>query len=620
MSADEPDLTDAGLLGRRIPLNGTWNLRHTGGYRTADGQATRSAGLLRSDALHRLDDDGRAHLRSLGVRTIVDLRRADERALDPDLVEGVDARLIHVPLIEDLGADAAGDAAGDADDGADGGGDDDEATGGQTAPSPTAEDFTLADVYRLIVEDRGPAIAAVVRTLAAPDALPAIVHCTAGKDRTGIVVALVLAAVGVPDEQVAADFAATGLFLAALSGDGRQQLLRHGAAGGLDPERSAHLLGSDPELILGVLATVRATHGSAAGYLLAHGVTEAELEMLGRQLLDAPHITPSTTSSITPSTTSSSAPSITQSPKEVPMTQTDPTGKTRPSDDHRLVVQLSDIHILPEGQLYGRIDTLEVVAEALRSLENLTVPVDLLLLTGDLADHGQPESYRRLREVVEPAADRLGAQVLYMMGNHDARPAFRQGLLDAEPTEESVDRVMWMDGLRVIGLDSTVPGLHHGEIDQAQLEWLAAELAEPAPLGTIVAVHHPPIYSPLPLLQWLNLTNADQLAEVIDGTDVLLVVAGHTHHTTAGLLGGVPVWVATATAYQSDVLAPGALYRGKPGNAFTRIDVVGGRAYPTQVPIQADPAAEPLYQIDAELIRARLLDTMVAAGRATVAG
>lgn len=273
--------------------------------------------------------------------------------------------------------------------------------------------------------------------------------------------------------------------------------------------------------------------------------------------------------------------------------------------DQRLVVQLSDLHIVPEGeQLHGRVDTTQVVADIFESLEVLDTHVDAVLLTGDLADSADPPSYRRLRSLVEPAAERLGTELVYVMGNHDARPAFRHELLGLPATEEPVDRVAWAGGLRIVALDSTVPGEHHGELDDAQLAWLAAELETPAPLGTIVAVHHPPVFSPVPLLQRLTLLEPERLTAVLDGTDALLVVAGHTHHVTTGLLGRVPVWVATATAYQSDVTAPGRVFRGQLGNAFTRIDVVDGQAYPTLVPLSGGTL--PLYELDTDALEAQL--------------
>ncbi len=252
-----PAPTDGDLLERRIPIPGTWNLRHVGGYPTADGRTTKPYTLMRGDALHLLDDDGQAHLRELSVRTVIDLRRDTEREMHPDLVDGVGARVVNLPLFDaDRGTGATGDLA-----------------------------LSLNDIYRMLVEERGPAIASVVRELATPGALPAVVHCTAGKDRTGVIVALVLSVVGVPDEVIAVDFAATGLFL---SGEQRAAMIAMIASYGMDEERAADLLSSDPVLITEVLASVRRYHGSVAAYLLAQGVSQEEIEALGRELLESP--------------------------------------------------------------------------------------------------------------------------------------------------------------------------------------------------------------------------------------------------------------------------------------------------------------------------------------------
>ncbi len=108
----------------------------------------------------------------------------------------------------------------------------------------------------------------------------------------------------------------------------------------------------------------------------------------------------------------------------------------------------------------------------------------LLVFTGDLADRGEPAAYAQLREMVEPFAARTGAQVVWCMGNHDDRDEYARGLFGAEPSPEVIDRVYEVDGLRIVALDTSVPDYHHGEIGDAQYEWLASVLADPAPLGT----------------------------------------------------------------------------------------------------------------------------------------
>nr|WP_255649046.1 metallophosphoesterase [Frankia sp. ArI3] len=161
------------------------------------------------------------------------------------------------------------------------------------------------------------------------------------------------------------------------------------------------------------------------------------------------------------------------------------------------LIQISDTHIVRSGErLYDKVDTHAVLSAVLAQLEASPLQIGVLLLTGDLADSGDPLAYRRLRELVEPVAARMGVPVLYGMGNHDARGPFRAGLLGVEPTTEPHDYTHWVGDLRVIVLDSTEPGQHGGFLSTAQLGWLADELATPAPAGTVLALHHPPVPSP----------------------------------------------------------------------------------------------------------------------------
>ncbi|MGC0419379.1 metallophosphoesterase [Embleya sp. AB8] len=276
------------------------------------------------------------------------------------------------------------------------------------------------------------------------------------------------------------------------------------------------------------------------------------------------------------------------------------------------LIQFSDVHVVPEGTLlHGSVDTLANLETALAEVEQAEVRPTALLFTGDLADAGDPASYRRLRAAVEPAAARIGAPALFGMGNHDAREAFREGLLGEEPTDLVRDFVAEFDGLRVIMLDTSEPGQHHGDLTPAQLDWLRDLLAEPAAHGTILALHHPPIPSPLEVLELLTLRPHAELAELVRDSDVKLIVAGHAHHATCGVLGGVPVWVAPATAYGADVLAPAGLIRGYTGGGYTRIDVYADGATATFVPIGR---GAPVYELDAETLRRYLAEHLPTQG------
>ena len=246
----------------------------------------------------------------------------------------------------------------------------------------------------------------------------------------------------------------------------------------------------------------------------------------------------------------------------------------------RNLVQLSDTHVLPTDadRLQG-IDTLQNVRDVLQIVEDSGLRPDALVVSGDLANHGEPESYRRLRTELDSAASRLGTQIVVAIGNHDARPAFREIMLDQSPTDEPIEYVRWIGGLRLIILDSTVPGAAYGEVRPEQLEWLSEQLSTPAEEGTLLLLHHPPVPDATPLAGLLTLHGASDLEAVVTGTDVLGVLAGHAHHPITAAFGDAFCYAAPATAYSVDpLLLEQRTLRGVQGGGFGLIRVVNGRA------------------------------------------
>lgn len=226
-----------------------------------------------------------------------------------------------------------------------------------------------------------------------------------------------------------------------------------------------------------------------------------------------------------------------------------------------VIAHVSDTHLLSGGAPLGGVaDTVAALAQTAAQLERLGSSLDAVIVTGDVADLGEPDAYVMARAALDPLAQATGAELVWVMGNHDERSAFRLGLLDEAPggsgLDEPVHRVVDLDGLRVVALDTTVPGYHHGELDARSLGWLAGVLAVPAPRGTIVAMHHAPIATPLALMDVLELRGQDELAEVVRGSDVRLFLGGHLHYATHGSFAGIPVSVAGATAYTMDLSAP----------------------------------------------------------------
>lgn len=244
----------AGDSERHIAVQGTLNFRDVGGHPVDGGGAIRRRTLFRSDALHRVEAAGSDMLAGLDLRTVVDLRTIEELLIaQSPLADFADrgTRTIHLSL---AGLDFS-----------------------ELPPE-------LDGVYSFFVDRRGQAIASAIKHLARPGALPALVHCTAGKDRTGIVIAFTLAAVGVPDQVIAADYALSSMYLIP---EQTAVIGQISAASGLDEQVMRTLIASPPELMTRTLARAREQAGSIAGYLTSNGLTDADLAALRTALVKA---------------------------------------------------------------------------------------------------------------------------------------------------------------------------------------------------------------------------------------------------------------------------------------------------------------------------------------------
>jgi 3',5'-cyclic AMP phosphodiesterase CpdA len=271
-----------------------------------------------------------------------------------------------------------------------------------------------------------------------------------------------------------------------------------------------------------------------------------------------------------------------------------------------VIAHLSDTHFLgtdPDGRvraLYGAVDTDATVANAMQRLLALGVRLDAMVFTGDIADLAEEDAYRRVRGLVQPVADELGATLVWVMGNHDERARFRRELLDSPAGTAPVDRVDMVRGLRIITIDSTVPGYHHGEITRDQLDWLAEVLRTPAPHGSLLALHHPPIPTPLAAMTILELQQQQELAAVIKGSDIRAILGGHLHYASSSLFAGIPVSVAPATCYTMDVAAPDRNLMGVDGGqSFSLVHVYADRVVHSVVPLAPAPV---VAHFDAEFL------------------
>jgi protein-tyrosine phosphatase len=235
------------------------NARDTGGYPTESGRQTRWQTLIRADNLHKLTPDGQAALCSYGVRTVIDLRLAHEIGKTPnpfaaqrDLAES--PAYLNLPL-HDPAANAAMDV----------------------APS-------MMDEYIIILEQSKPLVAGVIQAVASGLAEGAVVvHCHGGKDRTGIVVALLLSIAGVPRETIIEDYALSEAQLEPLHAAWlEEQRIAQGHP--VDRPRWMH---SRPETMRGVLDFLDREYGGPEGYLQAAGVSQSCIAQI-RDHLTAP--------------------------------------------------------------------------------------------------------------------------------------------------------------------------------------------------------------------------------------------------------------------------------------------------------------------------------------------
>jgi Icc protein len=254
------------------------------------------------------------------------------------------------------------------------------------------------------------------------------------------------------------------------------------------------------------------------------------------------------------------------------------------------ILHLSDTHLYGDGRLhYGLVDTLAALDRVLARAASLG-SVDVVVASGDLSDDGSIESYRLLSSRLEPWAAERGAEIVSAMGNHDHAGNF-EGVLG--PRERSVT----IDGVRIVTVDSTVPGTAYGLVDGERLRRLADELAEPAPRGSVVVLHHPPVAPTTGLFARLQLVDSAPFLEVCAAADVRLILAGHYHHaliTSAGPTS-IPVVVAPAVANTTDVLSPAGRERAVRGSGFALVQLPAAGSVRTH--IVTAPAADDGHRV-----------------------
>jgi protein-tyrosine phosphatase len=237
---------------RRLAIEGAHNLRDLGGYRTRDGDLTPWRRFLRADSPHRLTPTGIERLEAEGLTTVIDLRTRSELAAMPNpFARRAGVTYMHQPVFEDL------------------------------APLNLAGlDFEggdpLFDFYRTALDERHEALREILIMIAGVPEGAVMFHCTVGKDRTGLVAALLLGLAEVAPEDIVADYAMTEGLIARLVAEFVEQT----RARGEDPEKHARLLAAPAATMQSALSHIETRYGSAAGYLTHIGVPPGDRSAL----------------------------------------------------------------------------------------------------------------------------------------------------------------------------------------------------------------------------------------------------------------------------------------------------------------------------------------------------
>jgi protein-tyrosine phosphatase len=245
---------------RHLDLQGPRNVRDLGGYQGRAGQTLRWNRLLRADDLSRATEQDRDHLATLGITTIIDLRTDREHAAARlPVLRGSAVSIHHLPMVRE-GWDAANPVT--------------------LFPGSSVDDVLAQRSLDMLVEG-APAIADALRILAQPGAQPAVIHSTLGKDRAGLLAAVVLALLGVPTPTIAEDFSLSSLALA----HEERRSVNDGPRAATGWTGEVVSLAAPPESMIRVLDQVSAQCGSMVGFARGIGVEFEVIEALHRQLL-----------------------------------------------------------------------------------------------------------------------------------------------------------------------------------------------------------------------------------------------------------------------------------------------------------------------------------------------
>lgn len=242
------------------------------------------------------------------------------------------------------------------------------------------------------------------------------------------------------------------------------------------------------------------------------------------------------------------------------------------------VLHLSDLHVTCNGLLYGAVDGAERLRTVGAYVRHAGITPEAIVITGDLVQRGHANAYQRVHEALDDLAQAIGVPVLTVIGNHDDPDRARS----LRGHERGHHRVVIVDELRFVLLDSSP-----GSLGPAQIEWLRETLTAPHGAGTVVALHHPPMGSPLPTLAKAGLRDADAFLDALQDSDVRAVLAGHFHHPLFGTQGDVPISVGPSLAYHQVMDAGPDQVSGHDLAMFSLVHLIPGGVTTTNVSLDS---------------------------------